>query len=179
MVHARNPTGAGKNAAQLHPYPRIVLGAPMTCANRNFTHGRVRPHPSASQRRTVKSEIAEDVAEVWFISESMVICTTVFFSIFTYTHVPSHMCLVTFGDVLSVYCRITQTQAATCEHVTIVYIRHGACRTEQNCGCKQCGNSVQRDSKTKLPVVAISRELCKVVCTRKPIVLQHSLQNLN
>ena len=70
--------------AQLHPYPRIVLGAPMTCANRNFTHGRVRPHPSASQRRTVKSEIAEDVAEVWFISESMVICTTVFFSIFTY-----------------------------------------------------------------------------------------------
>ena len=56
---------------------------------------------------------------------------------------------------------------------------HGTCRTEQNCGCKQCGNSVQRDSKTKLPVVAISRELCKVVCTRKPIVLQHSLQNLN
>ena len=32
----------------------------------------------------MKSEIAEDVAEVWFISESMVICTTVFFSIFTY-----------------------------------------------------------------------------------------------
>ena len=93
--------------------------------------------------------------------------------------VSTSMCLVTFGDVLSVYCRITQAQAAACEHVTIVYIRHGACRTEQNCGCKQCGNSVQRDSKTKLPVVAISRELCKVVCTRKPIVLQHSLQNLN
>ena len=93
--------------------------------------------------------------------------------------VSTSMCLVTFGDVLSVYCRTTQAQAAACEHVTIVYIRHGACRTEQNCGCKQCGNSVQRDSKTKLPVVAISRELCKVVCTRKPIVLQHSLQNLN
>ena len=93
--------------------------------------------------------------------------------------VSTSMCLVTFGDVLSVYCRITQAQAAACEHVTIVYIRHGACRTEQNCGCKQCGNSVQRDSKTKFPVVAISRELCKVVCTRKPIVLQHSLQNLN
>ena len=41
--------------------------------------------------------------------------------------VSTSMCLVTFGDVLSVYCRITQAQAAACEHVTIVYIRHGAC----------------------------------------------------
>ena len=32
--------------------------------------------------------------------------------------VSTSMCLVTFGDVLSVYCRITQAQAAACEHVT-------------------------------------------------------------